>query len=109
MQDILQILSKLDWSPLYISIKTGIVATFISFFLGIFAARKVLKASGRVRAVIDGILTLPMVLPPTVAGFFLGIRTSMRLRLKEGSEVFFPLQPNQASGTHQELQVRPGC
>ena len=71
MQDILQILSKLDWSPLYISIKTGIVATFISFFLGIFAARKVLKTSGRVRAVIDGILTLPMVLPPTVAGFFL--------------------------------------
>ena len=51
MQDILQILAKLDWSPLYISIKTGIVATFISFFLGIFAARKVLKASGRVRAV----------------------------------------------------------
>ena len=71
MQDILQILAKLDWSPLYISIKTGIVATFISFFLGIFAARKVLKASGRVRAVIDGILTLPMALPPTVAGFFL--------------------------------------
>ena len=78
MQDILQILSKLDWSPLYISIKTGIVATFISFFLGIFAARKVLKTSGRVRAVIDGILTLPMVLPPTVAGFFLLLLFSKR-------------------------------
>ena len=78
MQDILQILAKLDWSPLYISIKTGIVATFISFFLGIFAARKVLKASGRVRAVIDGILTLPMVLPPTVAGFFLLLLFSRR-------------------------------
>ena len=78
MQDILQILSKLDWSPLYISIKTGIVATFSSFFLGIFAARRVLKASGRVRAVIDGILTLPMVLPPTVAGFFLLLLFSRR-------------------------------
>ena len=78
MQDILQILEKLDWSPLYISIKTGIVATIISFFLGIFAARKVLKASGRVRAVIDGILTLPMVLPPTVAGFFLLLLFSRR-------------------------------
>ena len=37
-----------------------------------------LKASGRVRAVIDGILTLPMVLPPTVAGFFLLLLFSRR-------------------------------
>ena len=33
-------LSGLDWSPLLISLKTGIVATIISFFLGIYAARK---------------------------------------------------------------------
>ena len=32
----MQILKELDWSPLYISLKTGVVATFISFFLGIF-------------------------------------------------------------------------
>ena len=50
-------------------IKTGIVATIFSFFLGIFAARKIVKASPGVKAVLDGILTLPMVLPPTVAGF----------------------------------------
>ena len=54
-----------------ISLKTGIVATIISFFLGIYAARKVVKAGPRVKAVADGILTLPLVLPPTVAGFFL--------------------------------------
>lgn len=78
MEKILQILAKLDWSPLYISIKTGIVATFISFFLGIFAARKVVKASDRVKAVADGLLTLPMVLPPTVAGFFLLLFFSRR-------------------------------
>ena len=41
----MQILKELDWSPLYISLKTGVVATFISFFLGIFAARKVVKVS----------------------------------------------------------------
>lgn len=70
MDEILKILRELDWSPLYISLKTGVVATIISFFLGIFAARKVVKAGPRVKAIADGILTLPMVLPPTVAGFF---------------------------------------
>lgn len=73
----LEVLQELDWSPLYISIKTGVVATIFSFFLGIFAARRVLKA-GSAKAVIDGILTLPMVLPPTVAGFFLLLLFSKR-------------------------------
>ncbi len=78
METVLEILKGLDWSPLYISIRTGIVATFISFFLGIFAARKVVKASDRVKAVADGILTMPLVLPPTVAGFFLLLIFSRR-------------------------------
>ena len=72
------IIKNLDWSPLFISLKTGIVATFISFFLGIYAARKVVKTTPGKKAVIDGILTLPMVLPPTVAGFFLLLIFSKR-------------------------------
>ena len=63
---------------IFISLKTGIVATFISFFLGIYAARKVVKTTPGKKAVIDGILTLPMVLPPTVAGFFLLLIFSKR-------------------------------
>ena len=78
MDEILKILRELDWSPLYISLKTGVVATIISFFLGIFAARKIVKAGPRVKAIADGILTLPMVLPPTVAGFFLLLLFSRR-------------------------------
>lgn len=78
MQEISAILESLDWSPLYISIKTGIVATAISFFLGIFAAQKAVKSSPGKRAFFDGILTLPMVLPPTVAGFFLLLLFSRR-------------------------------
>lgn len=73
-----EFLSSLDWSPLWISIKTGLAATFFCFFLGIFAARKIMKTGGRVKAVVDGILTLPMVLPPTVAGFFLLLLFSRR-------------------------------
>ncbi len=78
MDAVRDILENLDWSPLIISLKTGIAATFISFFLGIFAARKVVKASPGKKAVLDGILTLPMVLPPTVAGFFLLLLFSRR-------------------------------
>ena len=78
METVTEILKNLDWSPLIISLKTGVVATIISFFLGIFAARKVIKTTSVKKAVIDGILTLPMVLPPTVAGFFLLLLFSKR-------------------------------
>lgn len=73
-----QMMQNLDWSPLLISLKTGIVATIISFFLGLFAARKVVQAGEKIKAIADGILTLPMVLPPTVAGFFLLLLFSLR-------------------------------
>ena len=78
MEQVLEILKNLDWSPLYVSLKTGLAATVISFFLGIFAARSALKASPVQKAVLDGILPLPMVLPPTVAGFVLLLLFSRR-------------------------------
>lgn len=73
-----EIIRNLDWSPLYISMKTGIAATIFAFFLGIYAARKVVKAGPKMKAILDGFLTLPMVLPPTVAGFFLLLIFSRR-------------------------------
>lgn len=73
-----EIIRNLDWSPLYISMKTGIAATIFSFFLGIYAARKVVKAGPKMKAILDGFLTLPMVLPPTVSGFFLLLIFSRR-------------------------------
>lgn len=74
----IEIIKNLDFSPLYISLKTGIFATTISFFLGIYAARKIMKTKPGIKAVLDGILTLPMVLPPTAAGFFLLLLFSRR-------------------------------
>ena len=62
---------SIDWSPLLVSFKTSIVATIIAFFFGVIAARLVLRLRGRTQAILDGIFTLPMVLPPTVLGFFL--------------------------------------
>lgn len=78
MEAVLQILRELDWSPLWISLKTGIAATFFSLFLGGFAAARAMKVSGRTRAFLDSLLTLPMVLPPTAAGFFLLLLFSTR-------------------------------
>lgn len=78
MQEVIEILKSLDWSPLWISLKTGVVATIVCFFLGIWTAAKVMHAGPRLRAVADGILTMPMILPPTVAGFFLLLFFSLR-------------------------------
>ena len=74
----MEFLQEINWSPLWISLKTGAVATTIAFFLGIFCARKIMKMKPLSRAVWDGILTMPLVLPPTVAGFFLLLLFSLR-------------------------------
>ena len=78
MAEIMDILRGLDWSPLFISLKTGVFSTVVCFFLGILLARWVLRLPNRAKAIVDGILTLPMVLPPTVAGFFLLLLFSLR-------------------------------
>ena len=51
-----------DYSPLWISLKVAAVATVITFFLGLMSAWLVLKMK-KGRAVVDGLLSLPMVLP----------------------------------------------
>ena len=78
MKEIMEILNNLDWSPLLYQSRRVSWRPSFSFFLGIYAARKVIKAKPWVKAVADGILTLPMVLPPTVAGFFLLLLFSRR-------------------------------
>ena len=60
-----------DFSPLWISLKTAFTATIVVFFIGIAVAWFMASYKGRARGIIDGILTLPMVLPPTVVGFIL--------------------------------------
>jgi molybdate transport system permease protein len=60
-----------DLSPMWISLKTASVATLVTFLLGILAAWFMVNARTRFKGLIDGIFTLPLVLPPTVLGFFL--------------------------------------
>lgn len=61
----------MDFSPLWISIKTAFIATIITSIIGIFISYKMANYRGRGKGFIDGILTLPLILPPTVIGFFL--------------------------------------
>ncbi|CEP82811.1 molybdate ABC transporter permease subunit [Paraclostridium sordellii] len=61
----------MDISPLIISIKTALTSTIITFVFGILIAYKMTCYKGRYQSFIDTILTLPLILPPTVVGFFL--------------------------------------
>lgn len=61
----------MDWFPLYNSLRIAAISTVIIFFAGIFAAYYVAKLPRLVKGVLDVILTLPLVLPPTVAGYLL--------------------------------------
>ena len=60
-----------DLSPLWISLKTAATATAAAFALGIAAAWAMSRYRGKSRGLLDGVLLLPLVLPPTVVGFFL--------------------------------------
>lgn len=61
----------MDISPLIISIKTALTSTVITFVFGIIIAYKMTCYKGKYQSFIDTILTLPLILPPTVVGFFL--------------------------------------
>ena len=61
-----------DWSPIFISMKTASLSILITFFVGLIVAWGIIKIKNdSVKIVLDGIFTLPIVLPPTVVGFFL--------------------------------------
>ena len=61
----------MDWFPLYNSLRIAAISTVVIFFAGIFAAYYIAKAPRAVKGVLDVVLTLPLVLPPTVMGYLL--------------------------------------
>ena len=60
----------MDLTPIFLSLKTAAASTFITFFLGVYAAWKTANIKYG-KGLLDAVFTLPMVLPPTVIGFFL--------------------------------------
>ena len=61
----------MDWYPLYNSLRISLISTVIVFFTGIAAAYYIAKAPRLVKGALDVVLTLPLVLPPTVVGYLL--------------------------------------
>ena len=61
----------MDWFPLWNSARIALLATLAVFFLGVFAAYYIAKTPRAVKGVLDAVLTLPLVLPPTVVGYLL--------------------------------------
>ena len=64
-------LSTIDYRPLWVSLKTSGVALVIVFICGLLAAWKSLGVKSRWQGIVDTLFTIPMVLPPTVCGYFL--------------------------------------
>ena len=65
-------MSAIDWSPLWISLHTAAATITIVFFIGVIIAWLVERLQSQsLKIFADAVITLPMVLPPTVAGFFL--------------------------------------
>lgn len=87
----------MDWYPLWNSLRIAAVSSVLVFFLGIFAAYNVAKLPRAVKGILDVIFTLPMVLPPTVCGYFLlllfGVKRPIGLLLsKLGMQVVMTWQ-----------------
>ena len=61
----------MDWFPLWNSLRISAIACVLVFFLGLFCAYYIARLPRMVKGILDVILTLPMVLPPTVCGYFL--------------------------------------
>ena len=61
----------MDWFPLWNSLRIAGISTALIFFIGIFSAYYISKAPRLIKGVLDVILTLPLVLPPTVVGYLL--------------------------------------
>jgi len=116
----------MDLSPILISLKTASMATVVTFFLGVLAARWVFSLRVKsLKLTLDALFTLPLVLPPTVAGFFLlylfGVRgpigmflmdfLGVRLVFSWPSTVLaavvisFPLMYRSARGAFEQVNV----
>lgn len=114
----------MDWSPILISMKTAGLSILITFFLGLFSAWAVLRIRHQMWKMFwDGLFTMPLVLPPTVAGFFLlyvfGVRRpvgqffidyfSIKIAFSWGATVLaaitmsFPLMYRSARGAFEQV------
>ena len=114
----------MDWYPLYNSLRIAAISCFLVFFTGIFAAYYVARLPRWIKGVLDVVLTLPMVLPPTVVGYFIlllfGVKRPLGMFLSQfgikfvmtwyggilaASVVAFPLMYRNARAAFEQVDV----
>jgi molybdate transport system permease protein len=92
MKQLATLLASIDYSPLFVTLKTCGVAIIFVFVLGLAAAYFTLRVSKRWQDILDTIFTIPMVLPPTVCGFLLLILLGKNTALgRFFQDIGFPL------------------
>ena len=98
-----------DLFPLYNSLRIAAVSSVIVFFAGIFAAYKAARLPRVIKGILDVVLTLPMVLPPTVCGYFLLAQMGLKLVMNwpggvaAAVVVSFPLMYRTARGAFESF------
>src|SRR5687767_15851679 len=66
-----QFFMQIDWFPLWLSLRVAGISTIIALLTGLAIAYVLANSTFRGRDVLDAIVTLPLVLPPTVLGYYL--------------------------------------
>lgn len=114
----------MDWYPLFNSLRIAFFSSVLVFFTGICLAYYVARLPRVLKGMLDVVLTLPLVLPPTVVGFFLilafGVRTPLGMFLSNfgirfvmtwyggiiaASTVAFPLMYRTARGAFESFDI----
>ncbi|MDR0813853.1 MAG: molybdate ABC transporter permease subunit [Oscillospiraceae bacterium] len=109
----------MDLFPLWNSLRVAVISAALAVILGIYLARAAAKMPAALRGIFDAVLTLPLVLPPTVIGFFLlkifgprgiiGSLTSIKLAMVwysaifSGAVVAFPLMYRACAGAFSSV------
>ncbi len=83
------ILRQIDWFPLWLSLKVAVIATAVSLAAGLALAYILARYRFRGRNVLDSLVTLPIVLPPTVLGYYLLVLLGRHTPLGRAFEAVF--------------------
>ena len=93
----------MDWYPLWNSMRIAAISTIVVFFLGILAAYYIAKLPRVLKGILDVILTLPLVLPPTVVGYLLRLVMTWWSAIFATIIVIFPLMYRTARGAFESF------
>ena len=83
------VFESIDWFPFWLSLRVACLATLISMAVGLAAAYLLVRGSFRGRNLLETVFTLPIVLPPTVLGYYLLVLLGRGSPLGQGYEELF--------------------